>query len=120
MIFAREITGPLTSLVKEIDAVNQKQGKKMGSFVVFLSDKEGLKDELKKLAEKENLKHTILAIDNPAGPRGYDIAKEAAVTVVLYKKKKVQANHAFRKGELNAKAVESILEDDMPKIISKK
>lgn len=115
MIFAREVTGDLTSLVKKIDAINTEKGKKMGSFVVFLSDKEGLQKELKELATKENLKHTVLSIDNPQGPRGYDIPKDADVTVVLYSKRTVRANHAFRKGELNAKAVEEVVKD-VPKI----
>lgn len=39
--------------------------------------------------------------------------------MVLYHKHKVQANHAFRKGELDAKAVERILAD-LPKILPEK
>jgi hypothetical protein len=119
MIFAREITDPLTSLVKKIDAVNQKEGKKMMSFVVFLNDKEGIEKELKELATKENLKQTVLAKDSPAGPKGYDVAKDADVTVVLYVNRNVKSNHAFKKGELNQKAVDEILAD-MPKILEKK
>jgi hypothetical protein len=112
MIFAREVSGPLTSLVKQIDAETVKNGKaKMGSFVVFLSDKEDLDKELKKLAEKEGLKECILAIDNVAGPQGYEVAKEAEVTVVLYNRHKVAANFAFRKGELSDKAIDQIVKD---------
>jgi hypothetical protein len=110
MIFAREVSGPLTSLVKKIDAETAKNGtKRMGSFVVFLSDKEGLDKELQKLAEKEGLKECILTIDNVAGPPDYKVAKEAEVTVVLYNKHKVEANYAFRKGELNDQAIDNIV-----------
>jgi hypothetical protein len=120
MIFAREVSAPLTSLVKKIDAANvENKKKKMGSFVVFLSDKEGLKDELSKLAKTESLKHTVLSLDNPAGPKGYEVAKEADVTVVLYTNRKVVANHAFRKGELNEKAIDRIMAD-VPKIFPEK
>jgi hypothetical protein len=118
MIFAREVSDPLTSLVKKIDAANDKN-KKMNSFVVFLSDKEGLKDQLKSLASKEGLKHTVLALDNPAGPKGYDVAKEADITVVLYTSRTVKSNHAFRKGELNEKAIDKIMAD-IPKILPEK
>jgi hypothetical protein len=112
MIFAREISDSLTSLVKQIDAETVKNNNKnMGSFVVFLSDKEGLDSELKKLAEKEKLKECILAIDNVAGPEGYDVSKDAEVTVVLYNRRKVTANFAFRKGELNDKAIDRIITD---------
>jgi hypothetical protein len=112
MIFAREVTGPLTSLVKKIDAETAKNSSKnMGSFIVFLNDKEGLFKELKQLAEKEGIKQMVLTIDNVAGPDGYDVAKDAEVTVVLYNQRKVAANYAFRKGELNDKAIDQIVKD---------
>jgi hypothetical protein len=120
MIFAREVSDSLTSLVKLIDAATAENSKaSMGSFVVFLSDKEGLKDQLKSLATKENLKKTVLSIDNPAGPKGYGVAKEADVTVVLYNKRTVKSNYAFKKGELNAAAVAQIVAD-IPKILPDK
>src|SRR5437588_1198653 len=41
MIFAREASEPLTTLIKKIDAATAKNsGCSMGSFVVFLSDSE--------------------------------------------------------------------------------
>jgi hypothetical protein len=120
MIFAREVSDPLTSLVKKIDAATADASKcKMGSFVVFMSDTEGLKDQLKKLAKDEHLKKTVLSIDNPAGPKGYDIVKDADITVVLYTKRNVKSNYAFRKGELDAKAIERIMKD-VPKILPEK
>src|SRR5712692_5273461 len=112
MIFAREISDHLTSLVKKIDAATVKNsGRSMGSFVVFLSDDENLEKKLKDLAKKEQLKETVLTIDNPSGPRGYDLAKEADVTVVLYTHRNVKANYAFRKGEMKASDVDKIVAD---------
>jgi len=120
MIFAREVSDNLTSLVKKIDAETAKnKGAKMGSFVVFLSDDEKLGDKVKALAEKEGIKNCIFSIDNPAGPKGYEVAKDSDVTVVLYNKQKVAANHAFKKGELNSKAIEAIVAD-VPKILPAK
>ena len=110
MIFARKVTGPLTSLVKKIDAATVKNGsKRMGSFVVFLSDDEKLADQLTTLAKKEGLKKCVLTIDNPAGPRGYNVAKDADVTVVLYNRRNVKANFAFRQGELNDGAISKVV-----------
>lgn len=112
MIFAREISDGLTSLVKQIDAATAKHADcSMGSFVVFCSDDESLENRLKELADKEQLKHIVLAIDNPAGPRGYKLAKDADVTVVLYNKHTVKANHAFRKGELKEGDIARIVAD---------
>src|SRR4051794_5631750 len=112
MIFAREINDPLTSLVKKLDAEVAKSNKKMGAFVVLLTDDEKAEKKLKDMVEKEKIKHVSLAtLENSAGPPAYKVAKDADVTVVLYKAHKVEANHAFKKGELNDKGVESVIGD---------
>jgi hypothetical protein len=120
MIFAREISDPLTSLVKKIDAATAKNSDcRMGSFVVFLSDDEGLEKKLKELAKKDKIDHTVLSIDNPAGPRGYGVAKDADVTVVLYTNRTVKANYAFKKGELKDADINKIV-GDVSKILPQK
>jgi hypothetical protein len=120
MIFAREVSDSLTSLVKKIDAATAKNtGIKMGSFVVFCNDDENLKDKLKELAEKEGLKKCILTIDNPDGPKEYEIAKDADVTVVYYNEREVIVNRAFKKGELNAKAVDAVVSEIVSKLPKK-
>ena len=113
MIFAREISDPLTSLVKKIDASTAKNGDcSMGSFVVVLtSDEDEVQKKLKDLAKKEKIKDTVLTTDNPAGPRGYNIDKDADVTVVLYTKSKVKVNYAFKKGEMTDKDIDRIVSD---------
>lgn len=117
MVFAREVTDSLTSLVKKIDEATEKnKDARMGSFVVFCNDEEGLRKKLEDLADKEKLKKTILTIDNPAGPEGYDIAKDADVTVLLYVGQTVKVNHAYKKGELNSREVDRIL-SELPKIL---
>ena len=120
MIFAREVTDGLTSLVKKIDEATEKNHTcRMGSFVVFCSDEEGLKKKLEDLAEKKSLKKTVLTIDNPAGPEGYDIAKGADVTVLLYVGQTVKVNHAYKKGELTEREASRIVEE-LPKILPEK
>ncbi len=117
MVFAREVSAPLTKLIKQLDAATAKNSEQnMGSFVVFLSDKEGLADQLKSVAKSAKLQQTVLAIDNPSGPQKYDVSKDADVTVVLYSRHDVLANHTFRKGQLNDQAIQKILAD-MPKIL---
>jgi hypothetical protein len=119
MIFARENSPQLDKLIKKIDEQTIKNADaKMGSFVVFLSDKEGLENELKNVAKENDLKKTVLAIDNPAGPKAYKVSQEADVTVVLYTDHMVKANHAFRKGELKDKDIDTIV-SELPKILEK-
>jgi hypothetical protein len=120
MIFAREVSDNLTSLVKKIDdATAKNSANRMGSFVVFLSRDADLEKQLQELAKKENIKKTVLSIDNPAGPRGYNIPKDADVTVVLYTRRTVKANYAFKKGELKAGDIDKIVAD-IPKILPQK
>jgi hypothetical protein len=119
VVFAREITDGLTGLVKKLDDATAKNSDcSMGCFVVFLSDDEGLEQKLKSLAKKEGLKKTVLTIDNPAGPRGYNVSKEAEVTVLLYNRKTVKVNHAYKKGELKEKDVNQIV-SEVSKILPK-
>jgi hypothetical protein len=116
MIFARELTPELKKLITKLDQCTDKNSDcKMGSFVVFLSDSESLNKSLESFAKDADLKKVVLAVDNPAGPKGYEVAKDADVTVVLYKNRNVKANFAYGKGGLNDKAIDSILES-VPKI----
>jgi hypothetical protein len=121
MILAREVSDPLTSLVKKIDAATlDHKDAHMGSFVVFCTNKNDMEKQVKGLADKEKVKQTILTVlDNPSGPPSYKMAKDAEVTVVLYHERKVVANHAFKKGELNDLGIEDIVKD-IAKILPKK
>lgn len=120
MIFAREVSPALTSLVKKLEEETAKNSSaKMGSFAVFCSDSPDLEKQLKELAEKEKLTKFVLAVDNPAGPKGYDVAKDADITVVLYNKRKIEANYAFKKGEFKEESISKILAD-LPKILPAK
>jgi hypothetical protein len=117
VVFAREATPEVAKLLKQLDACTVKNSSaRMGSYAVFCSDKDGLAEKLKEVADKEKISKLVLSIDNPAGPEKYNIVKDAEVTVLLYENFTVKANHAFKKGELNAKAIERIVAD-VPKII---
>ncbi len=118
MVFARDCNPTVKKLIKEIDAATVKNSDaKMGSFFVFLSDDEGMQKKLEGLAKSEGLKKTVLTLDNPPGPENYNIAKDAEVTVVLYKNRKVVSNYAFKKGQMSDKNVEQVIAD-LPKIVT--
>jgi hypothetical protein len=117
MIFAREISGPLTGLVKQLnEATAKNKNAKLGSFVVFLSDDNSTAEKLIALAEKEKLEHTILGLAEAEGPEGYNVAAEADVTVVLYTGRTTKANFAFKKGKMTAEDVGRII-GDLAKIL---
>lgn len=120
VVFAREVTPAVTKLIKKLDECTVKNDEcRMGSYVVFLCDKEGLDKDLKAMADKAKLEKIVLSIDNPAGPEDYKISKDADVTVLLYSKHVVKSNHAFKKGELKDGDIDAIIKD-VPKILPKK
>ena len=117
-MFAREVNPGLASLVKKLDAATATHADcNFRAVVVLLSDDDAVEGKLKELAEKENLKKVVLAVESPAGPPKYDLSKDADVTVVLYEKKKVKKNFAFGKGKLTdaeADAVTDAVKDILP------
>jgi hypothetical protein len=112
-VFARSADDAvLQKLIKSLDEVTAKNAKaELNSFVVFCSASEKLEGKLKELAEKANLKNVVLAIEAPEGPEKYNIAREADVTVLLYKDRTVVANHTFARGKLTAKDADKIIAD---------
>jgi hypothetical protein len=113
VVFARSADDAnLQKLIKALDEATVKNEKaEMGSFVVYLSADEALEAKLKAQAKSANLKKLILSIESPEGPTKYNIAKNADVTVLLYKERKVKANYAFEKGKLTEQDVQKIVAD---------
>lgn len=113
-IFTRSITDDLTGLVKDIDKqVADNKSKRMAAFVVLLSDDPDADEKkLQDLAEKHKIKNVPLTIyDGTAGPPRYKVAKDAEVTVMMWQRTRVKANHAFAKGKLDADGVKAVAKD---------
>ena len=123
MLFARKLTSPVTSLLKQFDAAVHKHKKEdLRSFAVFVTDDpEAMASELKELAKKEKISNNVpLAVFrdavNPAGPAEFRLSTDAEVTVLLYTKNRVIKNFAYRPGELKEKDVKAIM-TSIPKIL---
>jgi hypothetical protein len=111
MVFAKDLSEPLTGLVKRLDELNVKYKKAdLGTCAIFCDKGTRLRGHLKTLADKQGFKEIILAtMEQP--PKAYAINNDADVTVIVYVGAAVKANHAFRKGELDAKAIDAITSD---------
>jgi hypothetical protein len=114
---ARQTAGPLTSLVKSLDAESIKH-KALKSFVVVLTDNaEKTAATLKAMAADtkiENVPLTLVA--EPGGPPDYEIARDADVTVMMWTQHTVKVNRAYRKGGLTEAEVARIIAE-LPKIL---
>ena len=113
MVFARSAddagTQKLIKKLEEVTAANSKA--EMGAFVVYLTDSDKAEKTLKKFADDAKLKNVTLAVDNPAGPEKYNVAKDADLTVVLYTGRVVKVNKSFEKGKLTDKDIDAIVSD---------
>jgi hypothetical protein len=117
LIFAREVSDPLTSLVKKIDrqlgeSSARHKGGRLGVFVIFCSDDPKLRGQLEKLIAREGLKHIVFSISaqKSQGPPRYRVARDAELTVAVYNKDaRVAANFALASVDLTAAQANDIL-----------
>ena len=114
-IFIRRIDENVSRLIAEVDLVvgKNREDKRMAAFVVKLSeDRDAAEEALKNMARKSRLRHTPLTIfDGAAGPRGYNVAKDAEVTVMMWVDSVVRVNHAFTHGQLDKSTIAGIVND---------
>jgi hypothetical protein len=83
VIFTQKADDNLASLVKAVDEV-QKNNEKLGTFVVGVSGVE--EADFEKLQSTHKLTTPLTVAKDKDGPKAYTLNKEAAVTVVVYKK----------------------------------
>jgi hypothetical protein len=115
-VFARKTSAPLTSLVKQIDEKVGENGKLKGFVVILPKKGDSPAEGLRKLADEAGVRHIPLTVgEGPDGPPDYEIAKDADVTVVMWRRHEVKANRAY-KGELTDDDVRAIVAD-IPKVL---
>ena len=119
VIFARTLSEPLAKLARKFDAeVPKRKDEGFKVWVTQLAAKADL-DGLAKWAKASAIKNVpVGAFEDLDGPPAYKIDADADVTVLLFVKKKVVANFAFRAGELTDDAVGRVAKE-MPKLFAK-
>jgi hypothetical protein len=61
--------------------------------------------------EKEKIRAATVSVHDPTGPKAWKISNDAAITAVLSNtRQRVVANFAFRKGELDGKSIDNMVE----------
>jgi len=114
-IFARSADKELASLMKEVDQfVANNEKAKAASFVNLIGDDA---DQLRKagqeVVEASGAKNVAVVVpeDTKNGPASLKLNEKADVTVLIYNKGEIQANHAFAPGELNKMKIKKIVAD---------
>jgi hypothetical protein len=112
MVFTRDLSPAVVALIKKLDeATGAKRDSGLASCVIVLCDHKDIVPMLAKWAKAEKLDSTVLATYPTKGPEKYSISPDAAVTVLLYSKQTVKANHTFRTGELKDAGVDAVMAD---------
>jgi predicted Zn-dependent protease len=94
LIFTQKADDNLVSVVKAVDAV-QKTNEKLGTVVVGVGGVEAA--DFEKIQTTHKLTTPLTIAEEKDGPSKYTLNKEAAVTVVVYKKGgAVTNNFAFK------------------------
>jgi hypothetical protein len=122
IVFARSLSDPLGNLVHRIDRVlTDHKAAELRSWVTFLADDQtALDPKVVQWGRQHAIRDVPLGIfEDTVGPPAYLLARDADVTVLLSVKQRVVANFAFRAGELNDAAIDTILKG-LPKIAAAK
>jgi len=122
IVFARTPSGALGKLAAGIDkAVADHKAAELRSWITFLSDEsKDLEDKVVKWGRTHGLRGIDLGIFEDAdGPPSYKLARDADVTVILYVKRKVVADFAFRDGELTEERIAEVLKT-LPGLVEKR
>jgi hypothetical protein len=113
MVFAPRPSDALGKLARGIEAAADAASKagEVGACVIVTDTSAETKRALGKLADDAKLRHVILAVIDPAKVKEYELSPDAAATVLLYSKRVVRANRAFKAADLTDKAVADMLAD---------
>ncbi|MEY3032915.1 MAG: hypothetical protein RLZZ622_1390 [Planctomycetota bacterium] len=114
MIFARTADQSLAKLINELEEeLKEHEADKLTGFVNMIgSDAESLKVAAAKFVKDNGIERVAFVVPEDAenGPGNLNIAPDADLTVVCYKGGKVEASHAFKKGELNDDTIGAVVE----------
>jgi hypothetical protein len=122
VVFARTPSDGLGKLVAGLDkALTDHKAADLRAWVTFLSDDQpALDPQVVAWGQKHAIRNVPLGVfEDAAGPPGYRLARDADVTVLLFVKRKVVADFAFRAGELNADRAAEVL-GALPRIVGEK
>ena len=108
MVFATKPSDKLYKLVGRLEKAAAAAKGEVGACLVVTDPSAEAQKALKTFADDAKLKATIVSVIDGAKLKDYDLSKDAEVTVLIYSKRVVRTNHAFKPGELTDKAIETV------------
>ncbi len=134
MIMSRdlEVGDPFKQLLQGLDqAIDKNPALRLGCFVVFLDgnlnsvvEEDDKRDEaatkLEDQAKEAGLKNVVFTLDSKDALKNYGLEDQAAVTVVLYRKYRIEQTFSLTKDQLTEAKVKEILAAVATKLGAKK
>jgi hypothetical protein len=110
VVFARRLSDPLARLTGRLDRALGEHSD-LRAWVTFLNDDQPSFDkEVVRWARRHAIQRVPLGVyEDAGGPPTYRVARDADVTVLLFVKRQIAANFAFREGELTDAAVGELM-----------
>jgi hypothetical protein len=112
VVFARSLSDSLGQLAHGLDkAVADNPAAGLRAWITFLNDDQAHFDpKVVQWAQDHAIKNLPIGVFEDAnGPPSYRLARDADVTVLLFARRQIVANFAFRSGELKTRDVTKIL-----------
>jgi hypothetical protein len=112
VIFARSLSNSLGQLAHGLDEVAaDQQGARMRAWITFLNEDQSRFDpKVVRWGQEHAIKNLPLGVfEDASGPPSYRLAADADVTVLLFARRQIVANFAFRNGELKPRDIAEIL-----------
>lgn len=112
VVFARTLSDPLAKLVSQLDkGLKEKQTAGLRAWVTFLGeDQTALDPKIVAWAQQHAIRAVPLGVfEDAGGPPSYRLSRDADVTVLLFVKRRVAVNFAFRSGELTEDRVKDVV-----------
>ncbi|OAI54290.1 hypothetical protein AYO44_15220 [Planctomycetaceae bacterium SCGC AG-212-F19] len=122
VIFARTLNDAVGKLTAQVDKqVTANKAADVRAWITFLhNDQAGFDKDLVQWTQKHGLKVLPAGVfEDLDGPPSYKLKREADVTVLLFVKRKVVANFAYRAGELTDEAIGEVMKT-FPRIVENK
>ncbi len=117
LIFTRDTSAQVTTLVQKLEEVAKNKAAKLDNFVVLIGDAKDHDAKLKAFAVEHKLKSTTLSVEPFAKTKPFHVAKQNDITVMICAGGVARGFYTFRAEAVTAKSFDAVLAD-LNKIIN--
>jgi hypothetical protein len=111
LIFAREMSEPLATLVRKVEEIAREPANAVDSFLILVGERQKHEASLKDLAAKHRLKNTTLSVEQAAEVRTFRVSKQNDITVLVCDNGGSKGFYTFKVSDFNDRSCDKLLAD---------